>query len=122
MDLVALGVLLAGLGLARKANLLSSVLGVGGFAVAAILVLGVAITVSNLSRFPDCGPGGNLVTINGRHGVESRSGIQLITDQQYGEYVACSGTRSWLTAFATGGVGLVLLSTSLLMSRSTTKT
>jgi hypothetical protein len=77
-----------------------------GLAVGVAVVIVVVVAVNAISPFQDCGPGGNLISIGSGHGVESRTGIQSITEQQYGSYLACGGVHSWLQAFAAAGVAL----------------
>jgi 4-amino-4-deoxy-L-arabinose transferase-like glycosyltransferase len=77
-----------------------------GLAVGVGVVIVVVVAVNAISPYQDCGPGGNLIAIGSGHGVESRSGIQSITEQQYRAYLACGGVHSWLQAFAAAGVAL----------------
>jgi len=79
-----------------------------GLAVGVAVVIVVVIAVNAVSPYQDCGPGGNLISIGGGHGVESRNGIQSITEQQYHSYLACGGVHSWLQAFAAAGVALTV--------------
>jgi amino acid transporter len=76
-------------------------------AVGVAVVIVVVVAVNAISPYQDCGPGGNLISIGSGHGVESRNGIQSITEQQYRSYLACSGVHSWLQAFAAAGVALI---------------
>ncbi len=80
-------------------SLFSLAVGVAG-------VIVVAVAVNAISPYQDCGPGGNLISIGSGHGVESRNGIQSITEQQFRSYLACGGVHSWLQAFAAAGVAL----------------
>ena len=77
-----------------------------GLAVGVVIVLAVVVVVNAISPYQDCGPGGNLVSVGSGHGVESRNGIQAITEQQFRSYLACGGIHSWLQAFAAAGVAL----------------
>jgi len=77
-----------------------------GLAVGLAVVIVVVVAVNAISPYQDCGPGGNLISIGSGHGVESRNGIQSITEQQYRSYLACGGVRSWLQALAAAGVAL----------------
>ena len=77
-----------------------------GLAAGVAVVLAVAVAVNAISPYQDCGPGGNLVSIGSGHGVESRNGIQSISEQQYRSHLACGGVRSWLPTFAAAGVAL----------------
>jgi 4-amino-4-deoxy-L-arabinose transferase-like glycosyltransferase len=89
-----------------------------GLAVGAAVVIVVVIAMNTVSPYQDCGPGGNLISIgSGAHGVESRNGIQSITEQQYGSYLACGGVHSWLQAFAAAGVALTAQIVALLKAR-----
>ena len=76
-------------------------------AVGVAVVIVVVSAVNAVSPYQDCGPGGNLISVgSGGHAVESRNGIQSITEQQYSSYLACGGVHSWLQAFAAAGVAL----------------
>ncbi len=77
-----------------------------GLAVGLAVVIVVVVAVNAISPYQDCGPGGNLISIGSGHGVESRNGIQSITEQQYRSYLACGRVHSWLQALAAAGVAL----------------
>jgi len=79
-----------------------------GIGVGLGLVVAMAIAVSVLSRYTDCGPGGNLISITGGHAVESRTGIQQISDQQYYGFLACNGQHTWLESFVAAGAATVV--------------
>lgn len=105
--LAAVALLFVGLLQMRSRALFRKPSSLFGLAVGVALVIVIVIAVNAVSPYQDCGPGGNLISIGGGgHGVESRSGIQSITEQQYRSYLACGGVHSWLQAFAAAGVAL----------------
>jgi hypothetical protein len=106
-SLAALALLFVSLLQRRSRALFSNPRSLIGLAVGVAVVIAVVVAVNAISPYQDCGPGGNLVSMgSGGHGVESRNGIQSITEQQYRSYLACGGVHSWLQAFAAAGVAL----------------
>jgi len=105
-SLAALALLFVTLLQRRSRALLRRPRSLVGLAVGVVIVLAVVVVVNAISPYQDCGPGGNLVSVGSGHGVESRNGIQAITEQQYRSYLACGGIHSWLQAFAAAGVAL----------------
>jgi hypothetical protein len=105
-SLAALALLVVGLLRRRSRALFRRPQSLFGLAIGVVIVVAVVVVVNVISPYQDCGPGGNLVSLGSAHGVESRNGIQAITDQQYRSYLACSGIHSWLQAFAAAGVAL----------------
>jgi len=105
-SLAALALLFVTLLQRRSRALLRRPRSLVGLAVGVVILLAVVVVVNAISPYQDCGPGGNLVSVGSGHGVESRNGIQAITEQQYRSYLACGGIHSWLQAFAAAGVAL----------------
>ena len=107
-SLAALALLFVSLLHRRSRALFRDPRSIVGLAVGVAIVIVVVVAVNAISPYQDCGPGGNLVSIGSGHGVESRNGIQSITEQQYRSYLACAGVHSWLQAFAGAGVALTV--------------
>lgn len=106
-SLAAVAVLFVSLLQRRSRALFRNPRSLFGLAVGVAVVIVVVIAVNGVNPYQDCGPGGNLISIvGGGHGVESRNGIQSITEPQYRSYLACGGVHSWLQAFAAAGVAL----------------
>ena len=99
----------------RRAH--SNVRAVAAIVIGAVLVLIAVLLVNGLTRFSDCGPGGNLVVVNGRYAVESRNGLQYISNAQHDEYSGCNATHAWLTAFAATGVASTMQFALLIAGR-----
>ena len=107
IGLVAIGLMVVSFVLARQRLTLNGTIVTVAVAGATVLLAAVVL-VNVFSRYTDCGPGGNLVLTTTGYGIESRDGLQPISEAQYYGFLACNGAHIWLEAFAAAAVAITV--------------